>query len=157
MKELMRSLAGGGSEEGSAVVELALTLPPLLLVVTGIMVFGAAMNNYLMLINATNVAGRQLAISRGQTTDPCALASATVISAAPNLTSSKLTYAYVLNGTSYSGTSCSSSSSSTGAAGNLQQGKSAGITVTYPCSLAVYGHNYSPTCNLQAQVTELVQ
>jgi hypothetical protein len=31
------------------------------------------------------------------------------------------------------------------------------VTVTYPCSLAVYGANYAPHCSLQAQMTELIQ
>ena len=44
-----------------------------------------------------------------------------------------------------------------GAAANLVQGANAIVTVTYPCSLAVYGANYAPHCSLQAQMTELIQ
>ncbi|HTZ58258.1 MAG TPA: TadE/TadG family type IV pilus assembly protein [Acidobacteriaceae bacterium] len=138
-------------------VEMALVLPVLLLVVTGILTFGLALNNYVTLTEATSVGARALAISRGQTTDPCATASAAVYAAAPLLVSSNLSFTFVLNGTTYTGASCSSGSSTTGAAGNLVQGDNAVVTVTYPCSLAVYGANYAPNCLLQAQMTELVQ
>jgi len=138
-------------------VEMALALPVLLLVLTGILTFGVAFNNYVSLTEATSVGGRALAISRGATTDPCSLASSAVIAAAPLLTSANLTFSFSLNGTAYSGTSCSSASTTTGAAANLVQGSNAVITVTYPCSLVVYGNNYASGCTLQAQITELVQ
>jgi Flp pilus assembly protein TadG len=144
-------------EQGQAMVETALVLPILLLVLTGILAMGLAFNNYLILTEASNVGARALAISRGSTTDPCATASSAVIAAAPLLVSTNLTFTFVLNGTSYSGTSCSSGSTTTGAAANLVQGSNALVTVTYPCSLAVYGANYAPSCVLQAQITELIQ
>jgi Flp pilus assembly protein TadG len=144
-------------ETGQAMVEMALALPVLLLVVTGILTFGLAYNNYVELTEATNVGARALAISRGATTDPCATAAQAVIAAAPLLVAGNLTFSFQLNGTNYTGTSCNSSSSTTGAAGNLVQGGNAVVTVNYPCSLAVYGANYAPNCSLQAQITELVQ
>ncbi len=145
------------NEEGAALVEFAATLPVLLLVVTSIGVFGLAFNNYLMLTDGVAVGARLLAISRGQTTDPCATTANAVYNAAPSLSQANLSFTLVLNGVTYSGTSCSSGSSSTGAAGNLVQGQPAQVTVTYPCSLGVYGANYSPNCSLKAQTTELVQ
>jgi Flp pilus assembly protein TadG len=145
------------NEEGQAMVEMALALPVLLLVLTGILTFGLAFNNYVLLTEATSIGARTLAISRGATTDPCATASSAVIAAAPLLTPASLSFSFVLNGSSYTGTSCSSGSSTTGAAANLVQGANAIVTVTYPCSLAVYGANYAPHCSLQAQMTELVQ
>ncbi len=157
IRERACAILSADESRGGALIEFAFTLPPLLLIVTGIWVFGFAMNNYMLLTNATTVAARQISISRGQTLDPCAVAVAALTSAAPTLTASKLTYAYVFNSVSYSGTSCSSSSYSTGAPSNLVQGQSAQITVTYPCSLAAYGKNFAPTCNLQTQMSELVQ
>jgi Flp pilus assembly protein TadG len=145
------------NEEGQAMVEMALALPVLLLVLTGIPTFGLAFNNYVLLTEATSIGARTLAISRGATTDPCATASSAVIAAAPLLTPASLSFSFVLNGSSYTGTSCSSGSSTTGAAANLVQGANAIVTVTYPCSLAVYGANYAPHCSLQAQMTELIQ
>jgi Flp pilus assembly protein TadG len=144
-------------ENGQAMVEMALALPVLLLVLTGILTFGLAFNNYVLLTEATSIGARTLAISRGATTDPCATASSAVIAAAPLLSAANLSFTFSLNGTTYTGTSCSSGSSTTGAAANLVQGTNAIVTVTYPCSLAVYGANYAPHCSLQAQMTELVQ
>lgn len=146
----------GCGEDGQAAVEMALTLPILLLVVTGILAFGLTMNNYLALTDGVSIGGRQLAISRGNTTDPCATAVSAITAAAPNLTLSKLSFTFVLNGTTYTGTSCSSSSTTTGAAGNLLQGSDAVITVTYPCSLPIYSLG-NKTCTMASQVTELVQ
>jgi Flp pilus assembly protein TadG len=138
-------------------VEFALCLPPLLLIITGIFTFGIALNNYLVLTNATSVAARQLSISRLQTTDPCALTAAAVYAAAPNLKQSSLSFVIVLNGTSYANTTCSSGSTTSGAAGNLVQGKSAQVIVSYPCTMVVYLHNYAPSCSLQASLTEAVE
>jgi Flp pilus assembly protein TadG len=147
----------GLEQEGQAMVEMALILPVLLLVVTGILVFGLAFNNYLLLTEATSVGARTLAISRGETTDPCATAASAVYAAAPLLVAANISFTFVLNGTTYTGPSCNSGSSTTGAAGNLKQGAYAVVTVTYPCSLAVYGANYAPNCSLQSQIAELVQ
>lgn len=152
-----RAILSTDEDRGGAMIEFAFTLPPLLLVVTGIWVFGFAMNNYLILTNATTVAARQLSISRGQTLDPCATAVSALTAAAPTLTSSKFAYSYVFNATSYSGTTCSSTSYTTGAPSNLVQGQPAQIVVTYPCSLVAYNANFATNCSLKAQMTELVQ
>jgi Flp pilus assembly protein TadG len=143
-------------QNGQSLVEFALTLPVLLLVLTGITTFGLAMNNYLTLTEATSVGARQIAISRSQTLDPCSVASAAVYAAAPSFTQSKFTFTFTFDGVNYSGASCASSSTSTGAAGNLKQGMPATVSVTYPCSLVAYKYNFG-TCNLQAQTTEVVQ
>lgn len=146
-----------GDRQGQSLLEFAVCLPILLLIVTGICTFGMALNNYLSLTNAVSVGGRLLAISRGQTTDPCATTASAVYGAAPLLSQSALSFTLVLNGTPYSGASCSSTSTTTGAAGNLQQGTTATVTVSYPCNLSVYGVNYLPTCSLTSQIAELVQ
>jgi len=144
-------------EEGQALIEFAITLPVLLMLVTAIFIFGLTLSHYLMLLNATDIAARNLAISRGQTTDPCALTVATVEAAAPMLTPGSLSFSLNLNGTAENGTSCSSASTTTGAAGLLVQGSAAQVTVTFPCSLVVYGANPWPNCKLVAITTELVQ
>jgi Flp pilus assembly protein TadG len=143
--------------KGQALLEVALCLPMLLLLVTGIMVFGLAINNYLMLTNATNTGAQRLAVDRSYTTDPCADMAAAVKAAAPNLVYSNLTFTTTLNGTSYTGTSCSSSSPSTGAAGNLVQAAPAVVNVTYPCNLVVYGKNFAPSCKLTSQTSVVIQ
>lgn len=145
------------NELGSSVIEVALVMPILLLVVTGICTFGIALNNYLMLTESTSIGARLLAISRQQTTDPCAYTVPAIYNAAPLLTQANFSFHWVFteqNGTvdgTYNGTTC------TAAAAYMQQGEAAQVTVTYPCSLAVYGVNYSPGCTLKAQTTELIQ
>lgn len=157
IRERAVSILKKDEDHGNALIELAVTLPPLLLVATGIWVMGFAMNNYLILTNATTVAARQLSISRGQTLDPCAVAVAALKAVAPTLTPGSFTYSFTLNTTTYTGSSCSSGSYTTGAPSNLVQGQPASMTVNYPCSLQAYKANFAPTCNLQAQMTELVQ
>ena len=146
-----------GREGGQSLVEFALCLPLLLLVVTGIFTFSFALNNYLTLTNAVGIGGQLLAVSRGQTTDPCNTAASAIYGASPLLSQTAFTFSFVLNGNSYSGASCSSGSTTTGAAGNLVQGANAQVTATYPCNLMVYGVNYLPSCKLTSQVTEVVQ
>lgn len=138
-------------EGGQALIEFALTLPILLLVVFGLCTFGIAFSNYLMLEDATNVGARQLAISRSQTNDPCLTTSSSVFAAAPNLTQANLAFTYVVNGSTYSGTSC------TAAASKMVQGATAKITVTYPCSLVSYEWGLGAACSLTASTAELIQ
>jgi Flp pilus assembly protein TadG len=138
-------------------LEFALTLPVLLLVVTGILVFGIAFNNYIILTEATAVGARQLTVSRGQTLDPCATFSAAVYGAAPLLKQANLTFTISLNGNTYSGTTCSGSSTS-GAPSNMILGTNTVVTVTYPLSLNVYGLKIvSAGAVLTARMTELMQ
>lgn len=144
-------------ELGSSLVELAVVLPILMMVVTGIMVFAIALNNYITLTFAVDQGARLLAISRGQTLDPCATAASAITQSAATLSSGSFTYTFILNGTSYSGATCSSTSTSTGAAGNLVQGSSAEVLVKYPCNLTIYGGASTAGCMLTAKTTELVQ
>ena len=146
-----------GDESGQSLVELALTLPALLLVVTGLMAFGVAFNNYIMLTDATAVGARQLTVSRGQTTDPCQTLANAIYAAAPLLKRASLTFTLSLNGASYSGTSCSGSATS-GAPANMVLGTNAVVTVTYPYTLNLYGLKLAGAgAVLTAQTTELMQ
>ena len=143
-----------GGEEGQALLEFAYCLPVLLLLVFAIFMFGLVLNNYLVLTNAVTIGAQQLALDRGQSTDPCADTVTAMNAAAPSLNlSQNATFSFVLNGTSYPGTSCTTAPS------NLIQGASAQVTVTYPCNLTVLGTNYAsaPACKLTAQTTEYVQ
>jgi Flp pilus assembly protein TadG len=145
------------NERGQTLIEFALVVPLLLTLVFGVIVFGIALNNYLVLTNATGISAQLLAVSRGQTTDPCNTTVQAFYSAAPNLSRTTLSFSYVLNGSSYSGTSCSSGSTTTGAAGNLVAGQSAQLTVTYPCNLKFIGFNPPSGCTLTARVSEVIQ
>ena len=145
-------------EQGQALVEFALILPALMLITTGIMIFGYAMNNYLQLTNAVSVGARTVAISAGITKDPCAVASSAVIAAAPGLNPALLSFKYNFNGSTTSGTSCSSSSVTSGYAGDLSSGNNVTVTATYPFALSVYAHVFSQNNAIfEASSTELVQ
>jgi len=139
-----------GRDEGSALVEFALVLPMMMLVVTGIFFLGIALALYLQLTNATQVGAQLLAVSRGQTTDPCSTTSTAVENAAPNLKTANLSFAYVIDGESYSGTTC------TAGAAYLVQGTSASVTVSYPVHVGIYGLGWG-TITLKSSTTELMQ
>jgi|CZKZ01.1.fsa_nt_gi Flp pilus assembly protein TadG len=150
-------------EEGQALVEAALVLPMLLTIGTGILIFGIFMMQVLSLTEGVGNAGRVLAVSGGVTLDPCAAAVTAVQNSAPLLNTSNLTYQITLNpGTGdvvYNGSSCSSSSTTTGAAGNLVSGGTAKVKVSYSnCSLSFYGNNLMPGgCSISQSVMETVQ
>ena len=139
-------------EDGGSLVELAITLPTLLLMVTGLTVFGIMVKND----NRRNASGfvgmRLLTVSRTRTTDPCATFANAVYAAAPSLKQTNLTFTLLLNGNSYTGASCNGSASS------MVLGTDATATVAYPYSLNLYGVNLAPTGSvLKAQLTELMQ
>lgn len=157
IRERAVAILSDNSDAGSSLIEFALTLPPLLLVATGIGALGISMNNYLILTNATTAAARQISIIRGQSLNPCSIASSIVIAAAPTLKASSFTFSYSFNGVAYSGTSCASANYSSGAPSNLVQGQPASIAVTYPCTLLTYSGNLIPNCTLQSTMAELVQ
>ncbi len=141
--------------DGQSLVEFALAVPLLLMIVTGITAFGVVFNHYIMLTEATSVGARQLAVSRGQTLDPCQTFSAAVSAAAPLLKTSSLTFTLTLNGDTYTGTSCSGSVTS-GAPADMVLGTSAVVKVTYPYSLGIFRSIVSNGL-LTAQTTELMQ
>jgi Flp pilus assembly protein TadG len=135
-------------EEGSALVEIALTLPMLLGVLTAICTFGVGFNNQLTLTSAVGAGAQHLALIRTTTSDPCADTLAAIEGAAPNLTPASISLSFSLNGTNVSGTSC------TGDQQYLVQGEPVTVTAKYPCALAVYGTKFTNACQLTAKVTE---
>lgn len=164
-KTAIRLGRGTCGEEGSTIAETALVLPVLLVVLTGIFSFGIAMNQYLVLTNATNSGARAFALSRGSGTsstatnaDPCTLAATTLSGSSTNLNTSSLTYTIV-----YTVTSTSTPTTYTAAAGTIPT--CAGLTMTsgdvvsvkavYPVNIVMY--KLSKSLSLTAQSTELVQ
>jgi Flp pilus assembly protein TadG len=146
-------------EEGASLVEFAIVSSMVLLpLTTFIMSFGAFMANQMQLINAVDIGARTLAVNGGVTLNPCSVASSAIISAAPGLNSSQLTFNYSFNGVPYSGTSCASDTLLTGAAANLAGGTTATVTASYPCSLMIFGRNFMPSgCLMKASTSEMVQ
>ena len=147
---------GASSEGGQASVEFALLLVFILLpFFVGIITVGVVINRYLELTDAVGIGARQLAISRGQTTDPCNTAATTIERTTPFLISSDLTFTFVINGTSYPGTSCSSSN--TTAVTNMVSGAAVTVTATYPVAFSVWGTKYDTSQTMTAQTTEVIQ
>jgi len=143
----IRSLFFAG-EKGSSLVETAIVMPVLLLLMTGIFSFSIVIYQKLQLAEAVSAGARFLAIDRGDT-DPCAATATKIYNAAPGLTKSKITLSFVLNGTTYSGATCSGTT-------NMVSGATAQVTATYPCSFAVYGANFG-TCSLSSTTSEAIQ
>jgi Flp pilus assembly protein TadG len=147
----IRSARATGKERGGALIEFTLVMPLLLLLMTGMVSFGFALHNDLLLTNAVSIGAQQLSFSRGQTTDPCATAYTAISAAAPSLTSS-LSLTFVINGTTYSATtSCPSG------AANMVQGGTLQVTGTYPYTLAIVGQTFGSSHNLKTQISEFIQ
>jgi Flp pilus assembly protein TadG len=154
-------------ERGQAMYEFALILPFLCFLVLGMITFGLSMYNYQEMQNGVMAGAQALAISRGQTTNPCTTVSAPYFAATPNLITKNSLFTITI--TSSSGTvytlanntaspTCSASSTTAAPASDLTQGATASVTVTYPCNLNAFGVNFAPSsCVLTAQTAESVQ
>jgi Flp pilus assembly protein TadG len=154
-KEWLRLWRRLQRNEGGALIEMALVLPILLTILTGIFSISIVLSNYMVLTNGVAIGARLAAISRAQTTDPCSAAvTAAEATTSPFLKSSNLTFSFNINGSPYpSVTSCTAGA----AALNAGQGQPLTVTATYPCSVAIYGANLIPSCTLTAQTTEIIQ
>ena len=139
--------------EGSAIVEMALALPVMLILMTSIFSFALVTNQKLILTEAVSAGGRVLAVDRGDI-DPCKTTANAIYAAAPGLTPGSFTLSFSLNGGTPTGATCAGSNNTPNP--NLISGDNAEITAQYPCSLIVYGKNWG-TCTLQSQITEVVQ
>jgi len=139
-------------EHGSILVEIAISMPLLLLMFTGIFDFGIAYNNQLTLIQAVGSGAQYLQQIRTTTTNPCADTLTAIENAAPTLTPANISLSLVLNGTPETNkTTCS------GAQQYLAQQEPVTVTATYPCSLPLVftrGTTWASTCTLSATVTE---
>jgi Flp pilus assembly protein TadG len=154
VRGLMRS-----KSEGGALVEIAVTLPIIFLIMTGIFAFSIALYQKLQLAEAVSAGGRFLAADRGDT-DPCKSTGAAVASAAPGLTAGNIKVTMVLNGVASATNVASGSATCAGTSGaakaNMVSGASASLTATYACTVKMYGFSF-PNCSLGSAVTEEVQ
>lgn len=141
--------------EGGAIVEIAVTLPLVMLVMTGIFSFSMALYQKVQLAEAVSNAGHYLAVARGDH-DPCANAVADVSAGAPGLTANPIVVTLTLNGTalpqSCPGTKATDPSPNFASA----QGQRVTVGATYSTSLGVYQSQYS-TITLASQISEVVQ
>ncbi len=135
-------------EQGSAMVETALVLPVICLLMTGIFSFSIALYQKLELAHGVASGARFLSTDKADT-DPCSAAVSKIYASAPTLAQASITTTFVLDGTTYSGKTCSGTT-------HLVSGKNAQITATYPCSLTAYGKSFG-TCTIAESITEVVQ
>jgi Flp pilus assembly protein TadG len=159
--------------EGSALVEMALVVPLMLVLITGMASFGIALNNYLMLSHAADVGARYIAINQGNftngtTTNPCAMAATQIQAAAAGIPAAQISYSITLTPTS-TGTSTTYTSSNgagsfgsgstcaTGGSGNMGTGGGI-VTVSISHSVTpfvVFWNNRA--LSLVATTTEIIQ
>ena len=144
LAELARARAG------TAALEFALVGPVLLLLMLGIFQLGITLNNYQMVTGAALSAARQLALSRGTST-PKTDTVTQVYASAPVLTQASFTITLSVNGTPCATDPLCQTALSTA------QGQPAAVTVSYPCNLVIYGHDYAPSCNLISTTTERIE
>jgi Flp pilus assembly protein TadG len=157
-------------ERGQALLEFAYLLPILLILLLGMIAFGITMNNYLEMTNGVTGGAQALAVSRGQTLNPCTTVSSPVFAATPNLTQGNLMFTITIgpapggSGSSFTLASntanptCGAANTSSAPASDLTQGAMATVKVTYPCNLKVFGVNFAPSgCTLTAQTAESIQ
>lgn len=143
--------------EGGTLVETAVTLPVVMLIMTGVFSFSIALYQKLQLAEAVTAGGRILAADRGDA-NPCQTVSTAIHAAAAGLTSSSITLTYTLNGTSQGSgtTSCPGPGSPATANTYMVAGGAAQIFASYPCTLMVYGSKLT-SCTLQTEIIEVVQ
>ncbi|MGA8742290.1 MAG: TadE family protein [Terracidiphilus sp.] len=157
-------------EQGSAMVEMALVMPVMLIMLTGIFSFSVVLYQKLQLAEAVSNAGRVMALERDDT-DPCATTAAALYAAAPALAQSNLTLTFTLGGTNSGGTitggtpyggtkgsapTCTAAGSGGSATTTLQSGWPAQILATYPCTFTVYNNNLG-SCTVSTQISEVIQ
>jgi Flp pilus assembly protein TadG len=155
-------------DHGGALVEMALVMPIMLAMLTGIFSFSVVLYQKLQLSEAVSNAGRVMALERGDT-DPCATTANAIYAAAPALAKSNMTLTFTLGGSNTSGTvtggtiyggtkgtapTCTAAGN--GGAAALQTGWPAQIQATYPCSFFVYNAKLG-SCSVTTQVTEVIQ
>lgn len=130
----IRALAGAGSE-GNAMLEFALTLPVLLMIVTGIWQFGVLFNNLISLTQAVTSGAQVLQSDRLSTSgDPCADTYNAVVSAAPSLIQSKIKLTITMNNaSSITANSCP------GKQTQLAMGGPVTVQASYPYSVIIAG------------------
>jgi Flp pilus assembly protein TadG len=90
-QRIMRT-KGVKSEEGTSLVELAISLPVMLTLLTGAASFSLAFYSLQQLGNATSTGVQLVAANQGLVSDPCETAAAAVESALPNWTTTKLSF-----------------------------------------------------------------
>ncbi|MGB8028902.1 MAG: TadE family protein [Terracidiphilus sp.] len=147
------------SEEGASLLELALTLPVMMTILTGTVSFSLALYYLQQIGSATSGAAQQLAGEAGTFTngDPCAAAKSFITGALPSAAPSKLaltlTLSYAIAGQTTPGTythSGTGSSFSCSGAPAMEAGYPVTVTVTYTYTWLPILFDFSPNGNLSS-------
>jgi len=136
---------------GGSLVEFALTMPIMMLVITGVFTFSVAIYQKLELSEAVAAGGRVIAADRGDT-NPCATTATAIENAAPTLNSANMTFSFSINGGTATGATCTGSAG----ANNMAAGGTASVKATYTCVLHAYRFSF-PGCVVSSQIVEEVQ
>ena len=140
---------------GTVAVEFALIGPVLLLAMVGMLVFGVALNNWVILTNATQAGALQFMVSRSNPDNtPWTDTTNAIYNSAGNLipfVKASLTITLWVNGTA-----CASDAACLTAL-NANAGNPASVQASYPCSLTVLAKNYAPGCTLTLKTSAPIQ
>lgn len=148
LSDLNKQAARRRGDEGQALVELALVLPIMMMLLTGIFLFSVAMYSKIALQTATDQGVQTLATCQNIcSTNPCDAAT-TAIQTSTVLKSSNIGITF-LNGPPGTGTAISG-----GTCSALPPGTVVTVQTTYPCSLTIY--NFVHSCQLTASESEAV-
>lgn len=155
LAKTMRRAPAARNAFGTVAVEFALIGPVLLLAMVGMFVFGIALNNWVILTNATEAGALQFMVG-GVNPDntPWTDTTNAIYNSAGNLipfVKANLTITLSVNGTA-----CASDASCLTAL-QANEKKPAFVQATYPCSLTVLAHNYAPSCTMTVKTTEPIQ
>ena len=164
-------------ERGQTLVEFALVLPLLLMLLTGIIVFGIIFWDQITLTEATTAAAQAASISRASgPVDVCNPVNTALTQSAPILNNPAIYGAYPLSyqiETITTGatptttivqapthaTFCAVAGSNCAAACmvTLAQGEQINVSTTYGCQVNFFGSTLTPNCELTAKTAEVVQ
>jgi len=143
MRRLLRAV-GFKAEEGSALVEFAVTLPLFLAVLMGTASFSLGLYFLSQITNATTSAAASLGGEAGlfPNNDPCAAAKSFVTTALPNLAPSKLSLKLVITDTTLA------TDSYTGTGSSFTCSTAPSMEANYPLVLTVtYTYQWMPMLN----------
>lgn len=148
--------------EGSALIEITLSLPILLALLTGAASISMGLYSFQQLGNAATAGAQVLASEQGLTADPCATAVTSVTGTLPGWDPSKLTYTLSItdsSGTphSYGPTTGSAFSCAAGAA-DMASNEPLTLTVSYAYTwLPILNFTFSPSSKLTSTQAELME
>ena len=133
---------------GVSAIEFAIIAPVFLTICVGMLKFGIAINNYMLLNNGAAQGAMTMALGRGTATPYTTMVTA-IDNAASSLTPSSITTTVKINGTA-----CTSDSTCSSA---LVAGATVTVITATPCDLTIMGVNYKSSCTVHGQSAMMVQ